>query len=554
MRGLTDQNPRFILLATDGLPNCAPGTSDTAADDSAGAVMAVADAAAMGIPTFVVGVATGGMGTADTTLSNMANAGGYPRAGSPTYYNVSSTAEFVAVLQTLVGMAASCTFTVPDPPNTDTDRAHIGVIVERQGAHEGHEPRQRLGLHEHRHDGRSGVWFDVRRDHERIREVRRDRLQVHHQLTPEVPMRSSIIVRVGALCVGLVVVGCGFSPGKARHRQRRHGANTGAGVTGIGNFGGSSTTGQGGLTGQGGDMACATFPKSSSKLPPDILIVLDASGSMNEDATNTSCGNAGCGATSKWALMTPAINQVVNDTQTDVNWGLKFFADMGNTCGVNATTVAVNIATTNADRDRDRDHRPHVDGRNRRGGVLNGSRTPTRGRENAAVTYLTALADGDQPEVHRARHRRQPELPGDRQQRRRRLGRRDRRGHRREDGRYPDVRRRHRDRRRHGRHDAEHDGGRGRLSADGRGDAVLLRCQTRPGSPRCCARWSAWRRPASSRSRRRPRPTGRPAASDIAVTGQRQRHPDTGIPQDATNGWTYSDSTHDLDHAARIVV
>src|SRR5436190_17654213 len=130
MRGLTDQNPRFILLATDGLPNCAPGVSDTAADDSAGAVMSVADAASMGVPTFVVGVATGGMGTADTTLSNMANAGGYPRAGSPRYYNGSSTAEFVSVLQTLVGMAASCTFTVPNPPNGDTDRSHIGVIVD----------------------------------------------------------------------------------------------------------------------------------------------------------------------------------------------------------------------------------------------------------------------------------------------------------------------------------------------------------------------------------------------------------------------------------------
>ena len=121
----------------------------------------------------------------------------------------------------------------------------------------------------------------------------------------------------------------------------------GAGVTGIGNFGGT-TSGQGGLTGQGGNMGCATFPKSSSKLPPDILIVLDASGSMNEDATNTSCGNAGCGATSKWALMMPAINQVVSDTQTEVNWGLKFFADMGSTCGVSPNTVAVNIAPNNA--------------------------------------------------------------------------------------------------------------------------------------------------------------------------------------------------------------
>jgi hypothetical protein len=130
VRGLNDQNPRFILLATDGLPNCAPGASDTAADDSAGAVMAVANAASMGVPTFVVGVATSGMGTADTTLSNMATAGGYPRAGSPAYYNVGSTAEFVSVLQTLVGVAGSCTFTVPTAPSSDTDAAHIGVIVD----------------------------------------------------------------------------------------------------------------------------------------------------------------------------------------------------------------------------------------------------------------------------------------------------------------------------------------------------------------------------------------------------------------------------------------
>ena len=128
MRGLNDPNPRFILLATDGLPNCQPGNSDTAADDSAGAVMAVTDAAMMGIPTFVVGIATGGT-TADSTLNNMANAGGYPQTGGSTsYYSVASTAQFVSVLQTLVGVATTCTFTVPEPTG-DTDRAHIGVVV-----------------------------------------------------------------------------------------------------------------------------------------------------------------------------------------------------------------------------------------------------------------------------------------------------------------------------------------------------------------------------------------------------------------------------------------
>jgi hypothetical protein len=162
-----------------------------------------------------------------------------------------------------------------------------------------------------------------------------------------------------------------------------------AGVTGIGNFGGT-TSGQGGLTGQGGNMGCATFPKSSSKLPPDILIVLDASGSMNEDSTNTACGNQGCGATSKWALMTPAINMVVTDTQMDVNWGLKFFADSGS-CGVNnnaAVPIAGMTATAIA---------TSIMGRtSANGGVANGSSTPTRAAENAAVTYLNGLAATDQ--------------------------------------------------------------------------------------------------------------------------------------------------------------
>ena len=203
-------------------------------------------------------------------------------------------------------------------------------------------------------------------------------------------MHPSNIVRLGALCAGLVAVGCGFSPGKPVSGTGGTGnihISTGGG--GIGNFGGT-TSGQGGLTGQGGNMACGAVPKSSAKLPPDILIVLDASGSMNDDATNTSCGNMGCGAMSKWALMTPAINQVVTDTQAEVNWGLKFFADSGS-CGVNnnaAVPVAVNNSAAIG---------TAIMGRtSANGGVSNGSSTPTRSAENAAVTYLNGLAQTDQ--------------------------------------------------------------------------------------------------------------------------------------------------------------
>ena len=80
------------------------------------------------IPTFVVGISAPA-GAANDALNMMAVAGGYPRAGSPQYYPVTSAAEFAAVLQTLVTIAGTCVFPVPEPPNTDTDRNHIGVKV-----------------------------------------------------------------------------------------------------------------------------------------------------------------------------------------------------------------------------------------------------------------------------------------------------------------------------------------------------------------------------------------------------------------------------------------
>ena len=73
-------------------------------------------------------------------------------------------------------------------------------------------------------------------------------------------MHPSNIVRVGAVCVALVVGACGFSPRAGRVRSS--GASSGAGnTTGLGNFGGTSS-GQGGLTGQGGSMECGALRPS----------------------------------------------------------------------------------------------------------------------------------------------------------------------------------------------------------------------------------------------------------------------------------------------------
>src|SRR5262249_20809033 len=120
---------------------------------------------------------------------------------------------------------------------------------------------------------------------------------------------------------------------------------------------------------------------------PDILIVQDRSGSMDNDSTDTSC-TGGCGAMSKWAQVFAAVQQVVTTTDTTVNWGLKFFADADNTCGVN-NGVAVQVATGTGNAIVQQYQTPTK----ANGGLTNGSRTPTRAAVAAGAAYLMGLTD-----------------------------------------------------------------------------------------------------------------------------------------------------------------
>lgn len=133
MSTLTDMSPKFILLATDGLPTCA-GDGGAGGDDSPGAVSAIEAARTAGFPTFVVGIATGGTGTADTTLSSMATAGGLPRAATPAYYPVTNATELAAAIRTLIGAAGSCTFQIGPNPTDDgsTSLDRINVFGDQQ--------------------------------------------------------------------------------------------------------------------------------------------------------------------------------------------------------------------------------------------------------------------------------------------------------------------------------------------------------------------------------------------------------------------------------------
>jgi hypothetical protein len=135
LMSLSDTNKKYLLLATDGLPNCPAGCSltnpssactmtDNPAEDKA-ATDAVAAAAAAGYPTFVIGV---GMTGADATLNAMAMAGGMPQSGGATsFYSVTDTASLVNALNAILGRVASCKFDIGNAPNSMTNVNFIDV-------------------------------------------------------------------------------------------------------------------------------------------------------------------------------------------------------------------------------------------------------------------------------------------------------------------------------------------------------------------------------------------------------------------------------------------
>jgi hypothetical protein len=138
LKSLGVPNPKYMLLATDGEPNCDPDLpGNTTANDSAGAVQAVADARAAGFPTFVVGI---GNTMAEETLTNLATAGGEAQAGASTpFYQVGDTAQLVSALGKILG-AIPCTFDLGPPPNQwfSSDNISVaadGVAVPRDPSH-----------------------------------------------------------------------------------------------------------------------------------------------------------------------------------------------------------------------------------------------------------------------------------------------------------------------------------------------------------------------------------------------------------------------------------
>jgi len=123
LRTVADDNPKYLLLATDGEPNCAGGNNLMLADAD-GAANAVANARTQGMDTFVIGIATSTDEDATNALNQAAQAGGHPQQGAATeYYSADDTATLEAALTEIVSIAMSCTISLADTPQGEWEIA-----------------------------------------------------------------------------------------------------------------------------------------------------------------------------------------------------------------------------------------------------------------------------------------------------------------------------------------------------------------------------------------------------------------------------------------------
>jgi hypothetical protein len=104
LKTVTDSNSKFILLATDGEPNCGDGATDTGASDLSATKTALQNAATAGYKVFVIGV-----GPETANLTELAQAGGTDK-----FYPALTPDDLSAALSTIVGIvSAGCTYELP---------------------------------------------------------------------------------------------------------------------------------------------------------------------------------------------------------------------------------------------------------------------------------------------------------------------------------------------------------------------------------------------------------------------------------------------------------
>jgi von Willebrand factor type A domain len=121
LKTLNDGNQKFILLATDGEPNCGGTPANVNTDDLAGANKAAAAALAAGFKVYVIGI-----GPNLDNLTQLAQNG-----GTTNFYQVSSPQDLGNALSSISKLVGSCDFTFT-PASSDAatyDEGNVGVYV-----------------------------------------------------------------------------------------------------------------------------------------------------------------------------------------------------------------------------------------------------------------------------------------------------------------------------------------------------------------------------------------------------------------------------------------
>lgn len=117
LASIADPNPKTILLATDGEPNCKVGSFSTDVPDVDGTIAAIQAAVTAGFRVYVVGI-----GPSVGNLDSFASAGGSGR-----YYPATSADALASVLSDISQSLVACTYALASVP---PDPANVAVYVD----------------------------------------------------------------------------------------------------------------------------------------------------------------------------------------------------------------------------------------------------------------------------------------------------------------------------------------------------------------------------------------------------------------------------------------
>jgi hypothetical protein len=119
--------PKYVILVTDGEPNCTNGSIGSGGSDPAAVTASVAAIQAMagnGIKTYVLGYGTQSNATTKAALDQMARAGG---TGDTAHRPIENQASLIAAFQQITGGAVSCDYVLEKPVS---DKRYVRVTVD----------------------------------------------------------------------------------------------------------------------------------------------------------------------------------------------------------------------------------------------------------------------------------------------------------------------------------------------------------------------------------------------------------------------------------------